>query len=57
MAKKQHAMVATGCALSLQTRTAVLNGDLQATFERWYPGITIGTHDKAQPAVELKRAA
>ena len=28
-----------GAHLLLQVRTRVLNDDLRATFERWYPGL------------------
>lgn len=58
MAKKQQMQWShQGAHCLLQTRTAVLNGYLQTTFERWYPGASIGTLDRAQPPVELKRAA
>lgn len=58
MAKKQQMQWShQGAHCLLQTRTAVLNGDLQATFEHWYPGVTIGTPDKTQPSVKLKKAA
>jgi len=58
MAKKQQMQWShQGAHCLLQTRTAVLNGDLQSTFERWYPGASIGTPDKTQPSIELKKAA
>ncbi len=28
-------------AITAQTRTTVLNGDLKSTFKRWYPGLKI----------------
>lgn len=36
--KQQMQWSKVGAHLLLQTRTQVLNGDLEKTFERWYPG-------------------
>lgn len=36
--KPQMQWSKSGAHLLLQTRTRVLNGDLENTFERWYPG-------------------
>jgi hypothetical protein len=36
--KQQMQWSKTGAHLLLQTRTRVLNGDLEKTFEPWYPG-------------------
>jgi hypothetical protein len=53
MVKKQQMQWSTlGAHLLLQTRTAVLNGDLQSHFERWYPSQPDGVQ---QP--ELQQAA
>ncbi len=40
-----------GAHLSLQVRTRILNDDLRATFERWYPGL------KADPGLAEEAAA
>jgi len=37
--KQQMRWTARGAHLLLQVRTRVLNDDLRATFERWYPGL------------------
>ncbi|MGD9108310.1 MAG: ISKra4 family transposase [Gammaproteobacteria bacterium] len=46
--KQQMQWTHEGAHYLLQTRTAVLNNDLQKHFERWYPGLKItdrqGTH-------------
>ena len=39
--KQQMQWTHEGAHALLQTRTAVLNGDLQDTFRRWYPGLKI----------------
>jgi hypothetical protein len=36
--KQQMAWTPRGAHLLLQIRTRVLNGDLEATFQKWYPG-------------------
>jgi hypothetical protein len=38
----------------LQVRTKVLNGDLQATFGRWYPGLRTEPTGERE---ELRKAA
>lgn len=41
MVKKQQMLWSpTGAQLFLQVRTQVLNNDLTAHFQRWYPGFT-----------------
>ncbi|CAM3326640.1 hypothetical protein XNC1_p0146 (plasmid) [Xenorhabdus nematophila ATCC 19061] len=43
MVKKQQMQWSQqGAHYLLQTRTAVLNGDLKTQFEHWYPGIKLG---------------
>ena len=37
--KQQMRWTPRGAHLLLQVRTRVLNDDLRATFERWYPGL------------------
>ena len=37
--KQQMGWTERGAHLLLQVRTQVLNDDLRATFERWYPGM------------------
>ena len=37
--KQQMRWTERGAHLLLQVRTRVLNDDLRATFERWYPGM------------------
>jgi hypothetical protein len=49
--KQQMAWTERGAHLLLQTRTRVLNGELEETFRRWYPQF------RPQPAQELKAAA
>jgi len=49
--KQQMAWTERGAHLLLQTRTRVLNGELEATFRRWYPQF------RPEPARELKAAA
>jgi hypothetical protein len=48
--KQQMRWTPRGAHLLLQVRTQVLNDDLRANFERWYPGLKAGnepTHDAA----------
>lgn len=53
MVKKQQMQWSTlGAHLLLQTRTAVLNDDLQSHFERWYP-----SRPEHEQLPELQRAA
>ena len=40
--KQQMQWTQQGAHYLLQTRTAVLNGELDGHFERWYPGLEIG---------------
>jgi hypothetical protein len=40
-----------GAHLFLQVRTQVMNGDLRATFGRWYPGM------KARPENPIRLVA
>ena len=40
--KQQMRWTPPGAHWLLQVRTRVLNGDLRATFERWYPGLKPG---------------
>jgi hypothetical protein len=49
--KQQMCWTERGAHLLLQVRTQVLNDDLRATFERWYPGL------KADPAPAEEAAA
>ena len=39
------------------TRAAVLNGDLQSTFEQWYPNLKIEEVSMEQEVSEMKIAA
>jgi hypothetical protein len=39
--KQQMRWTPLGAHLLLQVRTAELNGDLRAVFERWYPGLAV----------------
>ena len=57
MVKKQQMQWSViGAHYLLQTRTAALNGDLASYFERWYPGLKIGSNtDKYR--VEFKKVA
>lgn len=48
--KQQMPWTPHGAHLLLQVRTRVLNDDLRADFERWYPGLKAGnepTHEAA----------
>ena len=48
--KQQMRWTRRGAHLLLQVRTRVLNDDLRADFERWYPGLKAGkepTHEAA----------
>ena len=49
--KQQMAWTERGAHLLLQTRTRVLNGELDATFRRWYPQF------RPEPRQQLKAAA
>jgi hypothetical protein len=49
--KQQMAWTERGAHLLLQTRTRVLNGELDETFRRWYPQF------RPEPRQELKAAA
>jgi hypothetical protein len=49
--KQQMAWTERGAHLLLQTRTRVLNGELDETFRRWYPQF------RPEPPLELKAAA
>ncbi len=40
----------------LQTRTAVLNGELRSQFEEWYPELIRGTSDE-EAEIPVKMAA
>lgn len=46
-----------GAHYLLQTRTAVLNSDLQKHFKRWYPNLKIEESAGEVQAVEMKTAA
>ncbi len=39
--RQQMQWTQAGAHLLLQTRTRVLNGDLEKVFERWYPGVQV----------------
>ena len=45
-----------GAHYLLQTRTAVLNGELRNHFEEWYPELSIGTNDE-ESEIPVKMAA
>ena len=47
MKKQQMQWTLRGVHLLLQTRTKVLNGDLEETFRRWYPAFRSKTLAKA----------
>ena len=55
--KQQMQWTHEGAHYLLQTRTAVLNGDLQSTFERWYPNLKIEEASMEQEVSEMKIAA
>ena len=56
MAKKQQMQwTYTGAHYLIQTRTAVLNDELDEHFSRWFPGFNIKNHQDA--LVEMKKAA
>ena len=48
---QQMSWTERGAHLLLQTRTRVLNGELEETFRRWYPQF------RPEPRVELKAVA
>jgi hypothetical protein len=57
MVKKQQMQWSRRGAHSLlQTRTAVLNGELRDHFEAWYPEMLVGTND-AESSTPVKMAA
>lgn len=45
--KQQMQWTPRGAHLLLQTRTKVLNGDLEESFRRWYPAFRSKTEAKA----------
>jgi hypothetical protein len=45
--KQQMLWTPRGAHLLLQTRTKVLNGDLEETFRRWYPAFRSKAEAKA----------
>ena len=54
--KQQMQWTHQGAHYLLQTRTAVLNGELASHFQRWYPGLKI--EDGYEPKLdEMKKAA
>ena len=55
--KQQMQWTHEGAHYLLQTRTAVLNGDLQSTFERWYPNLKIVEVSMEQEVSEMEIAA
>ncbi len=55
--KQQMQWIHEGAHYLLQTRTAVLNGDLQNTFERWYSNLNIADSEKEAEVSEMKMAA
>ncbi len=54
--KQQMHWSCRGAYCLLQTRTAVLNGELRDHFEEWYPELSTGTNDEA-PEIPVKMAA
>ena len=54
--KQQMQWTQQGAHYLLQTRTAVLNEELGKHFERWYPGLKIGSEGNKQP-IKLQKAA
>lgn len=54
--KQQMQWTHQGAHYLMQTRTAVLNGDLRNTFERWYPNLKIQDSAEHRP-VEVMAAA
>ena len=48
--KKQMRWTQRGAHLLLQVRTRVLNDDLRADFERWYPGLKAGSDSTREVA-------
>ncbi len=43
--KQQMQWTQIGAHCLLQTRTAVLNGELRDQFETWYPELKVGAND------------
>ena len=57
MVKKQQMQWSpAGAHYLFQTRTAVLNGELRAHFEGWYPAMKLGTHG-CESTMPLQKAA
>ncbi len=57
MVKKQQMQWSRqGAHCILQTRTAVLNGELRDHFEEWYPDLSAGTNDE-ESEIPVKMAA
>ncbi len=54
--KQQMQWTQQGAHSLLQTRTAVLNGELYGHFERWYPGLNVANNAKKQ-SIQLQKAA
>jgi hypothetical protein len=54
--KQQMQWTQQGAHYLLQTRIAVLNGELYGHFERWYPGLKIENDEKKQH-MKLQKAA
>jgi hypothetical protein len=48
--KQQMRWTRRGAHLLLQVRTRVLNNDLRADFERWYPGLKVGNESSQDAA-------
>ncbi len=55
--KQQMQWTHEGAHYLLQTRTAVLNGNLQSTFERWYANSKIADSEKVAEELEIQKAA
>jgi len=55
--KQQMQWTHEGAHYLLQTRTAVLNGDLKSLFERWYPKLRVGNSAKGSGIPEIPMAA
>ena len=52
--KQQMQWTHEGAHYFLQTRTAVLNGELHAHFERWHPGLKIEKKaEKLEPTMKI----
>ena len=55
--KQQMQWTHEGAHYLLQTRTAVLNGNLQSTFERWYANPKMADSEKVPEELEIQKAA